>query len=330
MANAATATATQSQPKATATAAPGARSTQATAAASTVDPTKQVNAVQAKGNFVVRPMGARQKYLKALVYGPHGSGKTTLLASAADVDEMADVFLVNAESGDMVIEDNDRIEHVERIFEASCHDFDQAANMLNFLRAHCRAREAGDKKRLVQIESQVTGTPTSEIKEPRQFQTVIVDSLTEIDRYCTYKVLGIDPDALQKVADAEVAGWSEFRKNNQMMQILLRAYRDLPMNVLFAAPATYSEDESKRKYWQPAVTGQLARQVQGFVDIVGYLVSGAIQEIEGSEGDVQAPRRMYLQPTPKFAAKNRKASFKKPHIDDPTMSSIVEALGLKL
>jgi hypothetical protein len=128
--------------------------------------------------------------------------------------------------------------------------------------------------------------------------------------------------------ETDVAGWPEFRKNNQMMQIVIRAYRDLPMHVIFVCPAGYNQDEKKVFHWTPALTGKLSNQVQGFVDIVGYLVPGQLKE-EGKE----AARRLFVQPitgtpTGKFDAKNRRASFKESWFDNPTMGEIMTKTGL--
>jgi len=55
------------------------------------------------------------------------------------------------------------------------------------------------------------------------------------------------------------------------MQMMIRAFRDLPMHVFFVCAQQYTQDETKKMHYTPALTGKLAAQAQGFVDIVGFL-----------------------------------------------------------
>jgi hypothetical protein len=123
--------------------------------------------------------------------------------------------------------------------------------------------------------------------------------------------------------EVDVAEWAEFRKNNQMMQLVIRAYRDLPINVILICHAAFTQDELKRMLYAPGLTGKLAKQVQGFVDIVGYLKVGELP----ADGKSDAPRRLFLQPVGKFDAKCRIASFKGSYLDNPTMEDIWDMLG---
>jgi hypothetical protein len=146
--------------------------------------------------------------------------------------------------------------------------------------------------------------------------------MTEVDIYCTYGLLGLTQDKVLhgESSDIDVARFDEFRKNNQMVQMLCRAFRDLPIHVLAAAHEKYSEDELKKKTYMPALTGQLANQVPGFFDIVGWLTYV-------KEGD-KLTRRMMVQPVGNFVAKNRRAVYKQDFFLDPTMQTIMSGCGL--
>ena len=130
--------------------------------------------------------------------------------------------------------------------------------------------------------------------------------------------------------DIDTAGWPEFRKNNEMVKMLCRAFRDLPMHVIFICAEQWSQDEHKRYHYTPALTGKLSSQVQGFMDIVGWIVPGPVPE-----GKEEAPRRVYIQPVggtggmPKFDAKNRRPVYTKAYFDDPSMDSIMTLTNLK-
>jgi len=314
------------------------------AAATHADPTKAqtVKAISAPP-FQITPLRTEHRYLKALFYGPFGCGKTSLAGSAVDVPEMSDVFMVNAESGTLSIEDADYIRNRFRIDQVRCKDFRTVALVQEFLTAHCRARDANNITALKALQARMFGYAISIIDESpdaqdefaydenesliwtkarlRKYKTVIVDSLTEIDTFSMYDLLNIKTD-MKLDGDMEVAQFAEFRKNNQMMQLLVRAYRDLPMHVLLVCSTQYNQDELKQMHWVPSVTGKLAAQIQGFVDIVGFMQVG-----KPKEGDPKIPRRLYVQPVARFDAKNRIASFREAFIDDPSMTKIMAAFN---
>lgn len=260
-----------------------------------------------------------------LIYGKQGAGKTTLAASAVDVPQMNDVLMIDAERGDLVIQDNPRIRNHDKVKRIETTTFLQVGRVQEFLKAHCVHRDANNVQKLKDNQAWLTGVSAAEIEEPWRFKTVIIDTLTEIEMYNMYSLMGIAQDALLMGAkdDIDVAGWDEFRKNNMMVQILCRVFRDLPMHVIFTCHQTYTQDEMKRYHYNVSLTGKLANQVQGLVDIVGYLQRQDTPDEKGNQ-----PTRLNVQPTGRFAAKNRRASFKEPHIDDPTMASILKAVGL--
>ena len=315
------------------------------------DPTKKPSTPTATAGtaappFQITPMKQMHRYIKCCFYGAFGTGKTTLAGSAVDVEEMRDVLYVSAESGTMSIEESDKIKHVDLIDNVRVTDFKMVARVQEFLKAHILARDAYLKggankeaalQRLVALQSRMFGNmpaeaisidhETDEIGEDgiytqarlRLYRTAVIDSLTEVDTFSMYQLLNIQTD-MKLDADMDVAQFAEFRKNNQLMQLLVRAYRDLDMNVIIICAAKYTQDELKRFLWGPALTGQLAGQVQGFVDVVGF-----IQTAAPKEGEKEVARRLWIQPVGKFDAKTRMASFKDPYIDAPDMTKIMLA-----
>jgi hypothetical protein len=285
-------------------------------------------------------MHAEHRFIKCLFYGPFGSGKSSLAASAVDVPEMNDILIVDAESGTMSVADAPHIKDRALIDVVRVTDFKTVAYVQEFLKAHCVSRDSLDLNRLKALQARLWGYDLSVIDEShigpdvvevvngqevtkkarlRKYRTAIIDSLTEIDTFSMYQLLNIQTD-MKLDKEMDVAQFAEFRKNNQMMQLLVRAYRDLPMNVIIVCSSQYTQDELKQMHWTPALTGKLSNQVQGFVDVCGYISTG-----KPAEGDKTIPRRLFIQPIGRFDAKNRIASFKDPFIDSPSMKDLMGA-----
>lgn len=288
-----------------------------------IDPTKSISVPITTAPFKITTGSRDTRFLNMLIYGKQGTGKTTFAASSVDVPIMGDVLLVDAESGDMALEDSPFIKNFEKVDRVRVENFKQTALVQEYLKKHCRARDANNVDALRNLEAVAKGVPVADIKEPRRYNTVIIDSLTEVDQFCLYQLLGINAET-KLDADIDVAQFAEFRKNNQMMQMLVRSYRDLPMNVILVCAQQFVQDETKRFHFTPALTGKLSAQIQALVDIVGFLQVG--KHIEGQES---AQRRLSVQPVGNFDAKNRRASFKQPFIDNPTMTIFLKAVGLE-
>lgn len=264
------------------------------------------------------------RWLKMLVYARPGGGKTTLLGTAVDIPEMRDVLYIDAEKGHLAMEENTRIKNADLLMQnrIPVNDFKTVAMVHDYLKGHCKFRDENNVEKLREYEAWLRGVPVEEIVEPKRFKTVLIDSMTEVDIFCTYGLLGITQDKVLhgESSEIEVARFDEFRKNNQMVQMLCRAFRDLPIHVLVAAHRTYAEDELRKRYYSPALTGQLKTQVPGFFDIVGYLDYK-------KEGD-NLERRMYVQPVGNFEAKNRRSVYKQDFFKDPYMIDIMKGCGL--
>lgn len=264
------------------------------------------------------------KWLKMLVYARPGAGKTTLCMTAVDVPQMNDVLLINADKGDIVLEENTRIKNPQLLRDniIECNDFKTAAMVHDFLKMHCKFRDEDNVKGLREYEAWLRGCKTEDIVEPKRFRTVIIDSLTELDIYCTYGLLGLTQENVLhgEASDIEVARFDEFRKNNQMVQMFSRAFRDLPIHVLSTSHEAYTEDEQRKKHYMPQLTGQLRTQITGFYDIVGYLTYK-------KEGEI-ITRQYWVQPVGPFHAKNRRSVFKDNFFKDPVMMDIMKGCQL--
>lgn len=288
----------------------------------------QATTVVPKGPaFLIRQVSTDSRWLKMLVYGGYGAGKTRLAGSAVLVPQMRDVLMIDAESGELTlatIKDAAWGDAVSSYIDSvRVTSFKELARVQEFLKAHCTFRdlppEEGNPK-LKALEERLMGDQYDPDKPARRYYTCMIDSLTEVETYSMYQLLGIT-DKTRLDEEAMESGWPEFRKNQTQILRTIRAFRDLPMNILMTAASDYSQDEQKRFAHKPALTGKLAKQCQGFMDIVGFLA--IVQGADGSE-----VRRMMVKPSPRWDAKCRFSSFKDAYYEDPTMKSILQSVGL--
>lgn len=276
----------------------------------------------------------RRRYVKLLLYGAPGTGKTTLAGTSVDVEPMQDVLFIQFEGGEEVLLENPRITNYDLVDIVRINSMAQLQKLYSYLQNHCRARDKNDEEMLIMMQNAVfygdmddKGAPNNpklhEGDRIRRYHTVAIDSLTEIEAANLATTLGLDAQGIEVGGDASVAGWDEFRKNNHTMQRNIRAFRDLDLNVIFICAQAYNQDELKRYHYNPALTGKLSTQVQGFVDVVGWLITG--QDEKGN-----LVRRLAVQPHtgPKADAKNRFAKYSKPYFDDPKMVDLMTGFGL--
>ena len=269
--------------------------------------------------FILSSLQTRHKWIKLLVYGAHGAGKTELCGSSVDVPAMCDVFMLSAEKGEMTIEETPRIKNKGGLFTVQVDNVSQVSKVRDWLVAHCMYRDANNEEGLKKLERAVG----YDIEGPaKRFHTVIVDSITEIQAFTMYNILGMKAE---HSLDAQIPDqeWPHYNQILNRTQLMMRSFRDLPMHVLMICQRQYTQDETKKMHYAPQLLGQSSEKVQGFVDIVGFL-----QKIPAADSTTDDTHRLWVQPVGKFAAKNRKASFEEDYFDNPTMLQICKGLGL--
>jgi len=104
-------------------------------------------------------------------------------------------------------------------------------------------------------------------------------------------------------ADFEVkaASLPDFGTNTNQMRKLVRAFRDLPMNVIFTALAKEVKDDiTGELYTRPALTDKLSEDVLGYMDIVGYYYTK-----QNKEDENKLDRILQVQPFKNRTAKDR-------------------------
>ncbi len=269
------------------------------------------------GSFRIQNTANRTRYLKALIYGDYGIGKTFLTGTAVDVPAMRDVLMISAESGDMTLSDKD-------MDVIPITNFKQMARVYEFLKLHVRLRDAQDYKKLAELQHRFTGVKPEKKEDLRLYQTIIIDSLSEIQKYVMYQLLNIDPQTTKLDDVPEAAQFKEWGQGGDMIRMLVRAFRDLPIHCIFVSSQKTKEDEMKRVAYSPNFPGQLGNDVQGFVDLVGFY------RMVMDNSDPTKPkrvRRLFISPGVLYQAKSRLRSLDGvSHIDNPTLGDLVKGL----
>lgn len=233
----------------------------------------------------IQPVQERSLYLNMLFYGESGVGKTTLCGSADEVPAMRPVLFVDIEGGTASLRHS--YPDVQTVRVQTWREMQDVYDALY-------AGEGG-------------------------FQTVVLDSLTEIQKFNMYSIM---TDLTQKRPDLDpdVPGMREWGKNLEQMRKYIRAFRDLDMHTIFTALNMVDRDQKTgQTTMQPMLSGKLAKEAAAFLDVVGYYY---VKQM-GSGEEAEFKRFLLTQKTDSQVAKDR--SGKLPMIvEDPTMKTIYE------
>lgn len=311
----------------------------------------------------LRPIEDVYNWMNMLVYGAFGDGKTHLVGTAALVPEMRDILYISLEGGEKTLREITRLCKQNNIdpkcvMVMPIQTYRQFAQMYETLKRHVQYRDSNNLDGLRMVEAQLRGVellqksgwqPTSTdpakviaemsnaiiqlsnnkekvkelIPEPRKFRTVIIDSLTEAQKYCMYQILGIDPLKQKLDVEPDSAEWKDWGSSREMIQFLVRRFRDLDIHTLLVAAVDEEQDAKKRIYYEPMLPGKLSKDVRGLVDIVGYIKKVPM------EGGTKVVRRLFLEGGDyagvNIAAKHRFGSaLKAQFIDNPTMQTLYD------
>ena len=279
----------------------------------------------------------KTEWLNMLIYGPFGTGKTVLAATAQLCPETQHVFYADAEGGTKSVRDFDIELDVFRI-----NTFARFNRLYEFARNHARLRDqlemqtAGTDEyketfdQLRRLEAWVHEIPDAEALErvqvPTLYRTIVVDSLTEVQKYNMYEILNIDINTAKLNTDFQQPEFKHWGKNAEKMRLLVRAFRDIPMHTIFCCLDMTTKDEKDGSITiKPSLPGKLSDETCGFLDIVGYLHS---QEVQNTEGKKSLRRVLQVQPVGKFNAKSRYMALGT-YIEEPTIGKIISLINEK-
>lgn len=149
--------------------------------------------------------------------------------------------------------------------------------------------------------------------------TLALDSITEMYKIIMDSVIKDNPNISRAYGDQPAM--SDYGRATELMRRLIRAFRDLPINIVLTALAQDQKDETDGTITRlPNLPGKLAYEIAGYMDVVAYM---GIKKEDG-EG---IKRMVLVQPTGKIIAKDR--SGKLEQIVDPDIGAWIKTMGGK-
>ncbi len=224
--------------------------------------------------------------INMLIYGESGAGKTRLSGSADDVPEMRRVLFIDVEGGILTLRDT--FPEVESIRVRSWEEMQSVYDEL--------------------------------YKNLHDFTTIVIDSLTEVQKMSMDKVMRKLVEEYGDDAN-EVPQIREWNINIEQTRKFVRAFRDLPVNTIFTALVSVEKNPHKGTIRRkPSLSGKVKDEVSGFLDVVSYLY---IKEVDGN-----VRRMLQCGQTEETVAKDRTNNLPLV-VEDPDMFSIWNLLNVK-
>jgi len=154
------------------------------------------------------------------------------------------------------------------------------------------------------------------VKDPTNpFKTVVVDDLLEF--YNMLMVGRLKEEGMKPGHDPNVPQMQDWLNVTFLTRALLRAFKDLPVNLIVTTTAQFATDEQLQVINRlPAMPGKMAWEVGKWFDVVGYLTTGGSQQ--------KITRTLQVQPYRNTEAKDRTGKLGA-NIAEPTMQIIYDA-----
>jgi len=140
-------------------------------------------------------------------------------------------------------------------------------------------------------------------EEKHNYQTVVIDSLTEVVKYVL--------DSIVQERNVELPTLREWGILSESIRKIVRLFRDLPMNLLVTCLTSEQKDESTGKiHINPSVFGKLEKELPAYFDIVLYMHSAK----DPKTGEIK--RGLLTESTEKYVAKDRSNKLDRVEVPD--------------
>lgn len=228
----------------------------------------------------------RVGFLKALVYGPSGHGKTHFVGTAALDKRTSPSLILDFEGG----------AGVTLLGLPGEHEIVPITSWDGFNEQYERLRSNGN-----------------------EFKSVAIDSLTETLFFAQMHIL---QDEASRRREPDLIQQQDYLVSGVQLKRLVRRFRDLPLHAFFTASAQDIVDPREGLVKKPSLSGKLADDIPGTVDVSAYLALA-------SDAEGRAVRTLVLNNYPKIRSKCRTPwGVEAPDdIDDPNVSNVLDLLG---
>jgi len=223
----------------------------------------------------------REGFINILAYGASGVGKTVFAGSSDGVPEMRPVLFVDLEGGTLPL--------------------------VHFAPGIDKIRIPGTADGWQKLQEVYDA-----LRRGSEYRTVVIDSITEMQKTSMYYIMR--QLKIQKPERAEeVPDMREWGINLEQTRRMIRAFRDLPMNVVFVALSKEEKDNKGKRMVKPSLTGKMADEIAAFLDVVVFLYKKQV----GNE----TIRALLTASSEEHVAKDRSTRLPNP-IQDPTMKKL--------
>jgi len=232
----------------------------------------------------VVPPDALVDWINALIYGDPGVGKTYLLGTAIDDPRTSPVLIFDVEGGMKTLRNKPGIDVVP-------------------VRSMKELQDGYNKLFKSIVDDQI------------YYKTVCIDSLTELAdldiKTIMQQAYNQNPDKID-IDVPDQRGWGKSRNH---IRTIVRAFRDLPCNVIYTASIGQQSEENQPTKFHPGFAGKLRTEIPGFMDIVGYMTA-VIHPVSK-----EVTRQLQVQGTNRVVAKDRTSTLGS-KVDDPSIPKL--------
>lgn len=250
--------------------------------------------------------------LRMMVYGVPGAGKTTFASTADDDPRTARAFIIDAGGNTVSIRKNNPAP-VVAVLE-SMADLDKIFNFL------LRQKPDDPMRTALGIDSDV------------RFNTVVIDTLTEIQRIAIHEERGTAyptqsmfdrgaPLSVLSIPGMRIQDWGQIL---QKMTAIASMFYQLPMHVIITCQERLDIEQDLdgrivSSTARPFLQGSSADTVPAWATLIGRIVR------RPAPGSAPIPWMVFTSTT-KWYGKNQISMTLPPEIQNPTVSSILDAV----
>jgi hypothetical protein len=241
------------------------------------------------GGLRIEKVRDRVPHVNMMLYGRSGVGKTYLAGSSIMVPEMNRVLYIDVEGGILTLRKD--FPEIETVRITAWHELQQVYD-------HLYAGGHG-------------------------FNTVILDSLTEIQKFNMSEIMRQLVERKPE-RDLDVPDLREWGKNLEQIRRFVRAFRDLPINVIFICLERIDKNNRQQEVRMPSLSGKMAGEVAAFLDIVLYYKVAEVDD-DKAQGGKKLLRVLQSRATETTVAKDRSGLL--PDVmTDPTMEQLYDLI----